>query len=42
MVTGECLEINNSKIHEAVNKSDNERVHLLIDIFPNKYFEEIE
>lgn len=41
MLTGECWEINNSKIHEAVNESDSERVHLLIDIFPNKYFEEI-
>ena len=41
MLAGECWEINNSKIHETVNESDSERVHLLIDIFPNKYFEEI-
>jgi aspartyl/asparaginyl beta-hydroxylase (cupin superfamily) len=41
ILTGECLEINNSKIHEVINESDSDRVHLLIDIFPNRYFKEV-
>lgn len=40
MLAGECWEINNSKVHSADNQSDIPRVHLLIDIFPNKYFKE--
>lgn len=42
MLAGECYEINNSKIHSASNESFKERINLLIDIFPNKYFEEFD
>jgi hypothetical protein len=37
MKTGEIWEINNSKLHYVNNRSDKDRVHLLIDIMPNKY-----
>jgi hypothetical protein len=36
MGTGECWEINNSRIHYVNNGSKIDRVHLLIDIMPNK------
>ena len=36
MFEGECWEINNRKWHEVSNESDKDRVHLLIDIIPNK------
>lgn len=34
--TGECWEINNSKTHFVENNSDEERVHLIIDVMPYK------
>jgi hypothetical protein len=34
---GECWEINNNKIHAVENNGDKDRIHLLIDIVPNKY-----
>ena len=34
MRQGECWEINNLKSHSVLNSSDIDRVHLLIDIFP--------
>jgi hypothetical protein len=34
MKVGECWEINNFKTHSVSNKSDEDRVHLLIDILP--------
>jgi hypothetical protein len=36
MGAGECWEINNSRIHYVNNGSKIDRVHLLIDIMPNK------
>lgn len=35
METGDCWEINNSRIHYVNNNSEIDRVHLLIDIMPN-------
>ena len=35
MGIGECWEINNAKTHSVINKSDVDRIHLLIDIMPN-------
>ena len=32
---GECWEINNKKIHQVINNSNKDRVHLLFDIIPN-------
>jgi hypothetical protein len=37
MREGECWEINNAKIHSVVNKSPLNRIHLLVDIIPNRY-----
>jgi quercetin dioxygenase-like cupin family protein len=37
MREGEIWEINNNMIHEVENMSDQDRVHLLIDIIPNKF-----
>jgi hypothetical protein len=34
MKEGECWEINNRKIHKVINRSSDERVHLLFDIIP--------
>jgi Aspartyl/Asparaginyl beta-hydroxylase len=34
---GECWEINNNKNHGVYNKGKEDRVHLLIDIMPNKF-----
>lgn len=36
MEVGECWEINNSRTHSVKNGSKIDRVHLLIDIMPNK------
>jgi len=37
MKPGECWEINNSKEHFVKNDSNEERIHLIIDIMPNKF-----
>ena len=37
MFEGECWEINNMKSHEVINDSDEDRIHLMIDIIPNEY-----
>jgi len=37
---GECWEINNNKTHAVENNGDKDRIHLLIDIVPNKYIKE--
>jgi hypothetical protein len=34
---GECWEINNSKIHAVTNHSEEDRIHLMIDIIPNRF-----
>jgi Rps23 Pro-64 3,4-dihydroxylase Tpa1-like proline 4-hydroxylase len=38
MKAGECWEINNRKPHSVDNDSDEERIHLLIDIMPESEF----
>jgi aspartyl/asparaginyl beta-hydroxylase (cupin superfamily) len=40
MKYGECWEINNNKYHYVNNRSTQDRVHLLIDILPNSFFQE--
>lgn len=42
MKAGECWEINNSKIHSVENLSDESRIHIIIDILPNKFLKEKE
>lgn len=37
MHEGECWEINNMRYHEVINDSEEDRIHLLIDIIPNEY-----
>jgi hypothetical protein len=37
MKEGECWEINNNKTHSVFNFGKEDRIHLLIDIMPNKY-----
>lgn len=37
MKQGECWEINNSKTHSVQNNSNEDRIHLIVDIIPNKY-----
>jgi len=37
MKVGDCWEINNSQLHSVENNGDTERIHLLIDILPNKF-----
>jgi hypothetical protein len=37
MREGEVWEINNNFVHEVENPSEQDRIHLLIDIIPNKY-----
>jgi len=37
MKEGECWEINNNKSHGIKNKYKLDRIHLIIDIIPNKY-----
>ena len=41
MKLGDCWEINNSRFHEVNNRSKEDRVHLLIDILPNHYYEDL-
>lgn len=36
MSEGQCWEINNAKYHSVHNKSNENRIHLVIDIIPNK------
>ena len=38
MLIGDCWEINNMKLHFVENNGDTDRIHLLIDIFPNDIF----
>jgi hypothetical protein len=38
MLVGDCWEINNMKLHFVENNGDTDRIHLLIDIFPNDIF----
>jgi hypothetical protein len=33
---GECWEINNNKVHSVTNSSEEDRVHLIIDIIPER------
>lgn len=40
MHEGECWEINNMRYHEVINDSEEDRIHLLIDIIPNEYIGE--
>ena len=40
MKVGECWEINNSKVHHVTNNSNEDRVHLIIDILPKQYIGE--
>jgi hypothetical protein len=37
MGEGECWEIRNTRPHRVVNASGLDRIHLIIDIIPNKY-----
>ncbi len=37
MAVGECWEINNNLLHRVENNGDSERIHLMIDILPNKF-----
>jgi hypothetical protein len=37
MREGQVWEINNMKTHEVLNPSDQDRIHLMIDIIPNEY-----
>lgn len=37
MRVGECWEINNSKEHSVSNLGQTDRIHLLLDIMPNKF-----
>jgi hypothetical protein len=39
---GKIYELNNSKYHGVRNESDEARIHLLVDVMPNEYFEGIE
>ena len=40
MKIGECWEINNNRLHSVNNRSEQDRVHLLVDILPNSFFQE--
>ncbi len=42
MRVGECWEINNKKPHSVDNNSDEDRIHLLIDIMPEYEFKTID
>lgn len=37
MKVGECWEINNNLLHSVENNGDSDRIHLMIDILPNKF-----
>ncbi len=39
---GKIYELNNSRYHGVRNESDETRIHLLIDVMPNEYFDLIE
>lgn len=39
MQEGECWEINNAKLHYVKNKSDFDRIHLVVDIMPRTEIE---
>lgn len=39
--TGEIWEIDNTKLHKVENSSNNDRVHLIVDIMPNSYIGQI-
>lgn len=39
MKYGECWEINNNRPHSVYNKSNTDRIHLIIDIMPNRELE---
>lgn len=36
MKVGECWEINNNRPHSVYNRSDKDRIHLIVDIMPRK------
>jgi hypothetical protein len=40
MEVGECWEINNSRVHHVTNNSQEDRIHLIIDIVPEQYIGE--
>lgn len=40
MKTGDCWEINNSRMHHVTNNSHEDRVHMIIDIVPEQYIGE--
>jgi hypothetical protein len=37
LAVGECWEINNNKVHSVTNNSQEDRVHIIIDIIPNRF-----
>jgi len=37
MKIGECWEINNSFLHSVENNGNTKRIHLMVDILPNKF-----
>jgi hypothetical protein len=37
LAVGECWEINNNKVHAVTNHSEEDRIHLIIDIIPNRF-----
>jgi hypothetical protein len=39
MKVGECWEINNNLLHSVENNGDSERIHLMVDILPNKFIQ---
>ena len=41
MLEGNLYEINNTKWHNVKNESSNNRIHLIVDIMPNDYVENI-
>jgi hypothetical protein len=38
---GAAYELNNSKYHSVRNNSDDSRIHLIIDVLPSKYINEV-
>jgi aspartyl/asparaginyl beta-hydroxylase (cupin superfamily) len=41
MLEGNLYEINNIKWHNVKNLSNENRVHLIVDVLPNEYTEKI-
>jgi hypothetical protein len=37
MKEGDCWEINNARVHSVINDSDQDRIHLIVDIISNSY-----